>query len=122
MNEENFDSPRKTDGASSIETRLNSSVKKTKTSKRQSKVSTPNKLTVKTKKTPIDKRLEKNKKHKDTVRLEHFYVKLSDDEQNTLPEFTREVRLKKMRAENEKKFGKKESTQGQSKLSTFFPI
>ena len=66
--------------------------------------------------------MEKNKKQKDTVRLEHFYCKLSDDEQNTLPEFTREVRLKKMKAENEKKFIKKESIQGQSKLSAFFPV
>ena len=110
MNEEDFASPRKSDGASTIETRPNSSVKKTKTVKKQNKIKTPNKQTVKPKKTPIEKRLAKNKKHKDTVRLEHFYCKLSDDEQNTLPEFTREVRLKKMKTENEKKFTKKEST------------
>ena len=70
MNEENFASPRKTDGASSIETRPNSSVKKAKTVKKQNKIKTPNKLTVKPKKTPIEKRLAKNKKHKERNAIE----------------------------------------------------
>ena len=112
MNEEDFASPRKTDGASSIETRPTSPVKKKKTLKRENKIKTPNKQTVKPKKTPLEIRIEKNKRLKDTRRLEHCYVKLSDDKQNTLAEFTREVRRKKTRAENEKKFTKKESTQG----------
>ena len=56
MNEANFDSPRKTDKASSIETRPTSPVKKTKTPKTQNKIKTLSKQTVKPKKTPIEKR------------------------------------------------------------------